>query len=117
MLALRNPVNVWTQLIPGIILFGLGLSMTVAPLTSAILGDIAPEHAGIGSAINNAVARIAGLLAIAFAGVITGGNIDLDGLQLALIWTAGLLIISGALSAVGISNAKALKRAAQAASD
>ena len=70
LLMLRIPadVNYWTQLFPAIILFGLGLAMTVAPLTSAILGDVKPEQAGIASAVNNAVARIAGLIAVAAIG-------------------------------------------------
>lgn len=114
MLIITTPVNIWTQLIPGVMLFGLGLSMTVAPLTSAILGDISHERAGIGSAVNNAVARVAGLLAIAFAGVIARGQLDLHGFRNSLLWTAGLLIVSGAVSAVGISNGRTRERAALA---
>jgi EmrB/QacA subfamily drug resistance transporter len=62
--------NYWTQLLPGIIVFGIGLAVTVAPLTAAILGDVPPAQAGIASAVNNAVARIAGLLAIAAVGAV-----------------------------------------------
>jgi len=67
LLMLRLPAHVdyWTQLFPAIIVFGLGLAMTVAPLTAAILGDVPPSQAGIASAVNNAVARIAGLVAVA----------------------------------------------------
>ena len=54
-----------TQLLPGVVVFALGLAATVAPLTAAILGGIDERHAGIGSAINNAIARVAGLLAVA----------------------------------------------------
>ena len=57
-----------TGLLPGVIVFALGLAATVAPLTAAILGGIDERHAGIGSAINNAIARIAGLLAVAAIG-------------------------------------------------
>lgn len=70
MLRLQADVNYWTQLLPAILVFGLGLSMTVAPLTAAILGDVPPTEAGIASAINNAVARIAGLVAIAAVGAL-----------------------------------------------
>ena len=68
----RLPVdfNYWTQLLPGIVIFGLGLSVTVAPLTAAILGDVPKSEAGIASAVNNAVARIAGLLAVAAVGAV-----------------------------------------------
>mgnify|MGYP000971122027 FL=1 len=67
-------VNYWTQLFPGIIVFGLGLALTVAPLTATILGDVAKEQAGIASAVNNAVARIAGLLAVAAVGAIVASQ-------------------------------------------
>lgn len=70
MLRLTTDVNYWTQLFPAILVFGLGLSITVAPLTAAILGDVPQTQAGIASAINNAIARIAGLLAIAAVGAI-----------------------------------------------
>jgi hypothetical protein len=57
-----------TQLLPALLLFGLGLSMTVAPLTSTVLGAVEEKHAGVASGVNNAIARIAGLLAIAVFG-------------------------------------------------
>ncbi|WP_111765449.1 MFS transporter [Nakamurella deserti] len=104
MLGAEVPLQLWTQLMPGIVVFGVGLAVTVAPLTSAILGGIAERHAGIGSAVNNAVSRVAGLVAIAFAGVIAGGVLDLDGFHRLVAWTAGLLITSGLLAAVGITN-------------
>ena len=64
----------WSQVFPGIIIFGIGLSTTVAPLTAAILGDVAPNQAGIASAVNNAVARIAGLVAVAAVGAIVAAQ-------------------------------------------
>lgn len=70
MLGMPADVNYWTQLLPGILVFGAGLCLTVAPLTSTILGDVNKDQAGIASAINNAVARIAGLLAVAAVGAI-----------------------------------------------
>ena len=54
-----------TGVLPGMVVFGLGLAITVAPLTAAVLAAVDDHHAGIGSAINNAAARIASLLAIA----------------------------------------------------
>lgn len=104
MLSVNQAVDYWSQLLPGILLFGLGLSMTVAPLTAAILGSIKSEHAGIGSAINNAVARVAGLLAIAAVGIITGATLDLAGFHRGVIAMAVLLWIGAAISAIGIQN-------------
>lgn len=67
---LGTHVNYWTGVFPAIVLFGIGLSITVAPLTAAILGDVNPEQAGIASAVNNAVARVAGLVAVAAVGAV-----------------------------------------------
>lgn len=97
-------VDYWFGLLPAVLLFGIGLSMTVAPLTSAILGAIHPEEAGIASAVNNAVSRIAGLITVAMAGLIIGQQLDADGLHRAMIATAALLLAGGVVSAVGIRN-------------
>jgi EmrB/QacA subfamily drug resistance transporter len=95
-----------TQVLPGQLVFGLGLSITVAPLTAAILGAVPTHDAGIGSAVNNAVARVAGLVTVAFAGVITGGVLDVATFHRALLVTAALLVVGGLLSLVGIRNAR-----------
>ncbi|HEU5121594.1 MAG TPA: MFS transporter [Candidatus Saccharimonadales bacterium] len=104
MLFTDQSVNYWTDLLPGVIVFGLGLSMTVAPLTSAILGSISAERSGIGSAINNAVSRIAGLIAVAAVGIVTSASLNVAGFHIGLFFTAALLFIGGAISAVGIRN-------------
>jgi MFS family permease len=61
--------NFATELLPGVTLFGLGLAMTVAPLTATVLAA-GMEHAGVASGVNNAVARVAGLIAIAVVGAL-----------------------------------------------
>nr|WP_024817332.1 DHA2 family efflux MFS transporter permease subunit [Arthrobacter sp. 31Y] len=103
-LTVQEPLNYWTQVLPGQIVFGLGLATLVAPLTAAILGAVPSEEAGIGSAVNNAVARIAGLISIAFAGVIVGPVFTREGLYNALLVTAGLFLFGALASAVGIRN-------------
>src|SRR3954453_5665973 len=60
----------WTDILPGVLVFGLGLSLTVAPLTATVLGGVAEAHAGIASAVNNATARIGSLLAVAAVGAV-----------------------------------------------
>jgi EmrB/QacA subfamily drug resistance transporter len=102
MTRVTEAVSYWSQLFPGVLLFALGLSMTVAPLTSAVLGDIKPEHAGIASAVNNAIARIAGLLAVALIGIIVGAHMSLDGFHRGIVVMAVLLILGGIISAIGI---------------
>ncbi|HEY0260940.1 MAG TPA: MFS transporter [Lacisediminihabitans sp.] len=94
----------WTQVLPGVILFGFGLTITVAPLTSAILGSIDQAQSGIGSAINNAVSRVAGLVATAMLGLIIGSRLDVSGFHRGLLVTALLLILGGVVSAIGIRN-------------
>lgn len=67
-------IDYWTELLPWVSLFGLGLAITVAPLTAAILGDVPPNQAGIASSVNNAIARVAGLLAVAAVGAVIGAT-------------------------------------------
>lgn len=106
-LGVGESANYWTQVLPGVLVFGLGLSITVAPLTAAILGSISERQAGIGSAVNNAIARIAGLIAIALLGMIVGAELDTEGFRRGVLVTAALLIVGGLISAVGIRNTAA----------
>jgi len=64
-----------TEVLPGVLVFGLGLSMTVAPLTTAVLGAVGTAHAGVASGVNNAIARVAGLLAIAAVGAAIAAHV------------------------------------------
>jgi EmrB/QacA subfamily drug resistance transporter len=60
-------------LLPALVVFGTGLAMTVAPLTATVLADVDEHQAGIASAVNNAVARVAGLVGTAAVGAILAG--------------------------------------------
>ncbi len=95
----------WTTLLPALLLFAAGLSLIVAPLTSTVLADAGPGDAGIASGVNNAVARVASLLAIAVVGAAIAGasaNLDLQGYRLAMAITAGLFASGGLIGLAGI---------------
>lgn len=62
----------WTDVLPGVVVFGLGLALTVAPLTATALGAVADEQAGVASGVNNAVARTGQLLAVAAIPLVAG---------------------------------------------
>jgi EmrB/QacA subfamily drug resistance transporter len=66
--------NYVADVLPGVIVFGLGLSATVAPLTATALNSVAEHRVGVASGINNAVSRVAGLLAIAVLGAVIAGQ-------------------------------------------
>ena len=67
-------VSYLTDLLPALLVFAVGLSLTVAPLTATILADADEEDAGIASAVNNAVARVAGLIGVSIVGIIVAGS-------------------------------------------
>lgn len=89
----------------GTIVLGLGIALTVAPLTAAVLGSVPAAESGIGSAVNNAVARVAGLVTTACAGLILGGAVDTPGFVRASLVTAALMLASAAVSFIGIRTA------------
>ena len=102
LLLVAEDFDYWWQVLPAMIVTGLGLALTVAPLTAAILGAIDQEHSGIASAVNNAVSRVAGLLVVAMLSTIVGGMLDLDGFHSAAWVTAALLVLGAIVSWIGI---------------
>ena len=62
--------NWWVGVLPGMTVLGAGMTISIAPLTSTVMNAVPTEHAGLASGVNNAVARIGGLLAIALMGVV-----------------------------------------------
>ncbi|HYB89309.1 MAG TPA: MFS transporter [Streptosporangiaceae bacterium] len=102
-----------TDVLPAVVLFGLGLSATVAPLTATVLASADVRHAGVASGVNNAVARAAGLFAVAglplAVGLTTAGfrePVALEhGFRAAMAVCAGLLVVAAVLSALTIDNA------------
>ena len=85
LLTVQEDFDYWLQVLPSMIVFGLGLAATVSPLTTAILGAVDTGRSGIASAVNNAVSRVAGLLVIAMLATIVGGTLDLEGFHRAAI--------------------------------
>jgi EmrB/QacA subfamily drug resistance transporter len=94
----------WSEVVPGVTVFALGLVTTVAPLTAAVLADAETRHAGIASGVNNAVARVAGLLAVASVGAVVGGTVDIGGFRTGMAFAAGLLAAGGVVGLVFVRN-------------
>jgi EmrB/QacA subfamily drug resistance transporter len=67
-------VSLLSDVLPALLVFGLGLSLTVSPLTTTVLGEVPDASAGIASAINNAIARTAGLVAVAAVGAVVAAQ-------------------------------------------
>jgi EmrB/QacA subfamily drug resistance transporter len=104
--------NYFTEVLPAMVVFGLGLAINVAPLTATALNAAPAEHAGVASAINNDVARAAGLIAVAVLPALSGitGDTYLHptalaaGFRTAVLISAAFSVLGGILAALGIRN-------------
>jgi hypothetical protein len=74
MLRIDAHLDYFTDLLPALLIFSIGLAATVAPLTATVLADADESNAGIASGINNAIARVAGLLAVAAIGAVVSAQ-------------------------------------------
>ena len=112
MLRIEPGGGYFAQVLPAIVVFGLGLTLTVAPLTAAVLAAAEDRHAGVASGVNNAVARTAGLLAVAVLPLLMGLSGDdfarpgplADGFHTAALTCAALLAISALIAWFGMSD-------------
>ncbi|MGZ4305194.1 MAG: MFS transporter, partial [Solirubrobacteraceae bacterium] len=103
-----------TDLLPALLVFGIGLSLTVAPLTATVLADADESDAGIASAINNAVARVAGLMGVSAMSIVVSGTLvgdsfgrnsnSVHAFHEVLMICAGLVAAGGLVGLFGIVN-------------
>ncbi len=112
LLRIRSDAAYPSDVLPAVLVFGLGLSVTVAPLTATVLAAVPDRHAGVASGVNNAVARAAGLLAVAALPALSGISGEGyrsaatfgHGFRVAMLICAGLLVLSAALAGLLIRN-------------
>ena len=111
---LDGDVSYLVDLLPALLVFALGLSLTVAPLTAAVLADADEHDAGIASAVNNAVARVAGLIGVSLVGIVVAGFMvgdtfaqnaeSVHAFRRVMVICAALLAVGGITGAIGIVN-------------
>lgn len=124
MLRIGSGADYVTEALPAILIFGLGLAATVAPLTATVLDSVEERRVGIASGVNNGVSRVAGLLAIAVLGAVISAQFDASGgagvaggpltaaapdastaaFHLGCVITGLLMILGGVVSWLGIEN-------------
>ncbi|MBB2894208.1 MFS transporter [Flexivirga oryzae] len=105
-----NDASYLTQILPGVVVIGLGLSILVAPLTGTVLAAVPDSQSGLASGINNAVSRTASLIAVAVLPLLTGlsgtayQNPEAvgDAYRASMWWCVALVLVGGGLTLVGL---------------
>jgi EmrB/QacA subfamily drug resistance transporter len=109
---IRPGASYWVDVLPGAALFGLGMTLVVAPLTASVLAAVADRYAGVASGFNNAASRIGGLLAVAALPLLlnlTGAGYEQPAVLAAayrgaLLWCAGLMVVAALLALVAVNG-------------
>lgn len=111
MMRIEPGASYLTEVLPAVVIFGLGLTTVVAPVTATVLAAAEDRHAGVASGVNNAIARTGGLLAVAVLPAVAGlnGEAYADPAALTSAWQTSLMICAvlaaaGGLVALGVRN-------------
>jgi Na+/melibiose symporter-like transporter len=122
LLALRAGPGAWylTDVLPAVALIGIGIAMVTPAISTTVLGSVPEDRTGVASAVNNGVARTAGLVAVAALPAIAGLPADIThdpvaldrGYAVSMLVCAGLFLAGGLVSWFGISGRRAARRSA-----
>ena len=106
---IAQPGSYWTTVFPALIVVSIGMAGAVAPLTTAVLGSIEPEHSGVASGFNSAIARTGGLIATALLGglLATRRSELIASFQLAAFCAAGVALAAGACAFAWVGRSAA----------
>jgi len=118
MLRIGPSANYWADVLPAVLVLGIGMVLLVAPLTATVLAAAPVEHAGVASGVNNAVARAAGLIAVAALPLVAGSAArdalgpGFDTVFQRGVWVcAALMAVSAGIAWAGVRNPDAAARA------